>query len=129
MVTHDKLARLVKVNVLGYPHEQTLLLAILSLSLFAGCIQTGEGTAQDTIYQIQQAGLVWKTYDVWLTNDHPTESYSAIYCPEPDATALLTKIKAAVASKAKCTITYHNEMFVAPWRCNSNTIIDDIACE
>ena len=68
--------------------NKLLVLSIMSLSLFAGCIRTGDGVAHDTIYQIQQDGVIWKTYDVWLTNDHPTDHTNAIYCPEPGATAL-----------------------------------------
>jgi len=106
-----------------------LMLLLISPFLITGCWVTGRGTAQDTMYQIQYDGLIWKTYDVWLTNDHPTESHSAIYCPEVDNIELVKKIQEAVNSKSKCTIEYHNEFIIAPWRCSSDTIIDNIDCE
>lgn len=105
-----------------------LLFSSLALLLLAGCINTGTGTANDTIYQVQYDGLVWQTYDVWLTNDHPTERSNAIYCIEESNPELITQAKAALDSKQKCRIEYHNEFFVAPWRCNSDTIIDKMEC-
>ena len=101
---------------------------LILLFLTTGCLKTSEGKATDVVYQIQQEGVFWKTWDVWLMNDHPTEHYSAIYCPEPNNSELIKRLKTAVEAKQKCIISHHSELIVAPWRCNSDTLIDDIDC-
>lgn len=106
-----------------------LIVGILAMLLLTGCFRTGSGTAQDTVYQIQYGGVFWKTYDVWLTNDHPTDTYNAIYCPELYDEETIQALKDAVQSKKKCTIEYHNELIVAPWRCSSETMIDKVICD
>lgn len=59
------------------------ILAIIVISMFSGCIETGRGYSIDTIYGCELEGLVWKTWSCWLTNDHPSVgkdgSYTAIY--------------------------------------------------
>jgi predicted small secreted protein len=61
-----------------------LVASLLLVSLLpTGCIETGKGTAVDTIYDVSDNGIIWKTNIVYLTNDHPSKgkesSYSAIY--------------------------------------------------
>ncbi len=108
------------------------LIFILSLS---GCIETGKGTSTDTIYGIEYSGLIWKTYSIYLTNDHPSSGkdefsgYSAIYTVNVNNINLINKLKIAESSNKKMKIHYHNELIILPpWEYTSNAIaiIDDI---
>ena len=107
-----------------YALHTILLLMLLAL---ASCGRIGEGTSQDTIFQVQKSGLIWKTTEIWLTNEHQTETDSNAYCIEDPA--LQEIARAALRSKTKCTIEYHDEFIIAPWRCGADTVADDIYCE
>lgn len=103
-----------------------LLLAVLASS---GCINTGKGVSIDTLYGCENNGFVWKTYSCWLTNDHPTKDYSAIYTLDNTNTTLINKVIDAENSGKKVRVYYHNEaMIFPPWTYTSNAvaIIDDI---
>lgn len=107
-----------------------LILLIFAISIASsGCIETGKGVSTDTIYGIEYDGLIWKTYSVWLTNDHPTKEYSAIYTVSADDGVLVQKLQEAKASGKKVTIHYRNELFILPpWEYTSSAvaIIEDV---
>ena len=100
-----------------------ILTGILASS---GCIETGRGTSTDTLYGLEQDGLVWKTYSVWLTNDHPYTDHSAIYSIANGDTETLKKVQDAINNKKKVKILYRNELLYWPWEYSSGTIIYDI---
>lgn len=98
------------------------------LIAFSGCIETGKGYSIDTIYGIQENGLIWKTWDVWLTNDHPSQgsdgnSYSAIYSVPKQDTLLVEQIQLLSGSGKKVKVYYRNELLWYPWDYSSGTII------
>lgn len=100
-----------------------IILISLLLSLTSGCIETGKGVSVDTIYGIEYNGLIWKTYSVWLTNDHPTKEYSAIYTVNPNDKETINKLKEAYNSGKKVKILYRNELFIfPPWEYTGNAI-------
>ncbi len=66
-----------------------LIIFILSLSI-SGCIETGKGMSKDAVYGIENNGIIWKTWSVWLLNDHPTADYTAYYTPTTAAAALVS---------------------------------------
>ncbi len=111
-----------------------IILLVLSLSL-SGCIETGKGTSTDTIYGMEYNGLIWKTYSLYLTNDHPSDSgqsgssYSAIYTVSVYDNELIQKLRDAEASNKKAKISYHNELLIwPPWEYTSDAvaIIDNV---
>lgn len=111
-----------------------ILLLALSLSL-SGCIETGNGTSTDTIYGMEYNGLIYKTYSLYLTNDHPVpgkngeSGYTAIYTVSVNDKDLIQKLKDVEASGKKAKISYHNELWIwPPWEYTSDAvaIIDDV---
>jgi hypothetical protein len=107
-----------------------VILAVIVISMFSGCIETGKGYATDTVYGCELQGLVWKTWSCWLTNDHPSmgkdgSTYSAIYSLSKDDTALINQMDALASEKVKRTVRvyYRNEAWVWPWDYSSGTII------
>lgn len=101
-----------------------ILLMMLIVGIMAtgiGCIETGSGSSADTIYGVEQDALgVWK---VWLTNDHPTETYSAIYSMNKDDIETIEAVQAAYESGDKVKIYYKNVVSHYPWKHASNVII------
>jgi hypothetical protein len=106
-----------------------MILAVIAISLFSGCIETGKGYSTDTIYGCELDGLVWKTWSCWLTNDHPSlgkdSTYTAIYSLSKEDTALITQMQALTNEKQKriVKVYYRNELIVWPWDYSSGTII------
>ena len=106
--------------------KQTLLMMLIIgiIALGIGCIETGTGSSTDTIYGVEQDALgVWK---VWLTNDHPTESYTAIYSMDKDDTETIEAVQAAYESGDKVKIYYKNVASHYMWKHASNVIIYNV---
>lgn len=102
------------------------ILSILTLSI-SGCLETGKGTAVDTVYDVGLDGLVWKTYVVYLTNDHPSagktgSDYSAIYTVDKDNTEVIRRLEEARDNGRKVKIYYTNNMVYLPWEHHSNAV-------
>ena len=114
--------------------KSVLAVAILALLVLStsGCIVKGKGISKDTIYGIEEDGYVWKTWNVWLTNDHPsgkpgdTGYYSAIYSVSKDNKYLVEKIQELAGTNKTVIIYYENHMFVFPWEYSSDVVITDI---
>ena len=103
-----------------------ILICILIISSISGCIETGRGSSTDTLYGLEYDGLIWKTYSVYLTNDHPYEGHSAIYSIAKDDVETLKKVQSAIDNKTKVKVLYKNELLVYDWDYSSGTIIYDI---
>jgi len=99
----------------------TLLIAIVLGSLMSGCIEVGRSTVADTVYDVGEEGLVWKTVTVYLTNDHPSaggkglSGYSAKYTVDKDNNATLSLLNEALVNKRMVKIYYTTELFYLPW--------------
>jgi len=112
--------------------KEILVLILVLLLSISGCIVKGEGVSKDTIYGIEEDGIVWKTWSVWLTNDHPSgkpgESgyYSAIYSVSKDNKELVKKIQELAGTNKTVMVYYENHMFVLPWEYSSDVVIRDI---
>jgi len=108
-----------------------IILLVIALAS-SGCIETGKGQAKDQIHSIEEDGLIWKTWSVWLVNDHPTGTpgsdnyYSAIYSVEKNNTQLIEKLQAAAGTNQTYIIKYKNDAMVMPWDYSSGVIITDI---
>lgn len=98
-----------------------LIIGILSSGI--GCIETGTGSSVDTIQGIEHEGLLWKTWSVWLTNDHPTETYSAIYSVKNGDTEVLKALEVAHQTGNPVRVYYRNELIYMPWEYSSDVII------
>ena len=89
----------------------------------------GKGVQLTHYYGLEYSGVVWKTYSVWLTNDHPYEGHSAIYSIANGDTETLKKVQDAISSKKKVKVLYRNELLYYPWDYSSDTIIYDVIYE
>lgn len=99
------------------------VLLILGFVLSAGCIETGKGTSVDTLYGLENDGLIWKTWSVWLTNDHPYTDHSAIYSISNQNIALIEQIQNLSGTDKKVKVYYRNVVLYYPWDYSSDTII------
>ncbi len=108
--------------------KSVLIIILIGLIILvsSGCIETGRGSSVDTLYGLEYQGLIWKTYSVWLTNDHPYEGHSAIYSIAEYDTATLEQVQKAINNKQKVKVLYRNELWVWDWDYSSSTIIYDI---
>ena len=109
--------------------KSKIVIAVLILMIVlasSGCIETGRGSSTDTLYGLEYDGLIWKTYSVWLTNDHPYTDHSAIYSIANNDVQTLTKVQNAIANKTKVKVLYRNELLYWPWDYSSGTIIYDV---
>jgi hypothetical protein len=98
---------------------------ILIINALSGCIETGGGTVVDTVYDVGLDGIVWKTYIIYLTNDHPSKgqnSYSAIYTADKDNQDLIRFLENARDNQKKVKIYYKNNLFYLPWEHTSNAV-------
>jgi hypothetical protein len=108
-----------------------VILLVITLSS-SGCIETGKGKAKDQIHSIEEDGLVWKTWSVWLVNDHPCGSpgsdnyYSSIYSVDKENTDLIEKLKIAAGTDQVYIIEYTNHALYYPWEYNSGVFITNI---
>jgi hypothetical protein len=92
-----------------------LLLIIIGFGFFLfGCIETGEASVTDTVANVEHQGLVWKTTEMYLTNDHDT-----FYCLQDSK--LIEKAKKLSETKGKATIYYKINMFFFPWDCGGGS--------
>ena len=85
------------------------LVLLASVSLF-GCLQTGSGRVTDTIANTETQGLIWKTNDVYLTNDHDAD-----YCAKNENIYLQALNYSS--TKEKVTVNYDTYFFFFPWDC------------
>lgn len=105
--------------------KKYIILSLILVTLLAtsGCIETGKHSATDTIFSVGSEGLIWRTPVVYLTNDHPSGTYSAIYTVDPNNPSLIKKLEEAKTSGQKVTIAYRTEfLYFPPWQYTSNSI-------
>lgn len=102
------------------------ILIVMIILASSGCIETGRGSSTDTLYGLEYDGLIWKTWSVWLTNDHPYEDHSAIYSIANNDMETLKKVQDAINNKKKVKVLYRNELSYWPWEYSSGTVIYDI---
>jgi len=105
-------------------NKPLLIILLLGIAVISsGCIEIGTGSSTDTIYGIEHNGFIWKTYSVWLTNDHPTKDYSAIYTVSENDKATIEKLQKAYASHKTVKVYYRNELaYFPPWEYTSNAV-------
>ena len=98
---------------------------LFSMLLLSGCITTTvNGRHSGQITAIEQNGLIWKTWSVYVKSDI-SASQEDIYCVED--LNVVKKLQSASANREKVTLIYHDELIVAPWRCNEEIgIIDNV---
>lgn len=105
------------------------VLIIFVVSLSSGCIETGKGTSIDTVYGIEYTGLIWKTYTVYLTNDHPSAGkevgtgYSAKYTLDSRNTELIEFLEEASRNQKKIRVYYTNNVGYFPWEHTSDAVV------
>ena len=87
-------------------------IVLFGAMMFSGCVQTGSGKVTDTIANTERQGLIWKTNEVYLTNDH-----DAFYCARDPQ--IFEDAKNYSSTKAKITIEYDTYFYFMPWECGS----------
>lgn len=99
-------------------------------AVLTGALDT-TGQAKDSIHSVDQT-MFWNTWNVWLTNDHPTGQpgtdnyYSAIYSVKKSNTDLIAQIQAAAGTDQRYVIKYVNHYYVFPWDLSSDVEIISI---
>jgi hypothetical protein len=92
--------------------------------LLPGCGTTlTNGSHVGIVTAVEKSGVIWKTWDVYVKTD-ATSSQEDTYCVEDDD--VISTIRAANLTRKKVELIYHDEFFIAPWRCGSSPIIDSI---
>jgi len=100
-----------------------VLVLVIALSL-SGCIETlKNGRHSGQITAIEQNGLIWKTWDVYIKSDI-SSSQEDRYCVED--VSLIPQLDMLSKSRTKVTVLYRGEFFVAPWRCTGLEIITGV---
>jgi hypothetical protein len=88
-----------------------------------------DGVATDTIARISDAGLIWKTWRVQLTNDHPIATSSGTnqmqYGVEKNET-LLAKLQQYADSGERVKLYYRGKIWVWAWEFSDTEIIYDV---
>lgn len=109
--------------------NKIIIIGLIIVSLFAttGCIETGKESATDTIYSVGMDGLIWKTYVVYLSNDHPSagskdNEYSAVYTVDKDNTELIKFLEDARDNQRKVKVYYTNNVGYFPWEHTTNAV-------
>lgn len=101
-------------------------LMILGLVLLQGCVETGKGIATDSIADISLEGIVWKTWRVQLTNDHPICDGGSCdqqrYGVEKDPVLIQTLQNYAETGK-RVKIYYTSHLIRAPWDYSDDEVI------
>ena len=100
------------------------ILVLLSVALLSGCYTTTEnGKHSGQITALEKTGMFWKTWEVYIKSDI-SSSQEEQYCVEKES--LLPILEKVSKDKQRVTLEYHSEFLVAPWRCESFDIIDDV---
>lgn len=97
--------------------NKNFLLALLLTGLLSlGCIQQGKGKVTDTIANVETQGVVWKTTEVYLTNDH-----DAFYCILPSDTVNRELAERFAENKTKVRIEYDIYLATTPDQCGEGS--------
>lgn len=97
-------------------------LMILGLLALQGCVETGKGTATDSIADISFEGVVWKTWRVQLTNDHPVDGDPQRYGVEHDP-ELIQKLQHYAETGQRVKVRYSTHLIRAPWNYADDEVI------
>jgi hypothetical protein len=99
------------------------LLFIPFLFLLVGCGNMGSGTHTGYVTAIEKTGVIWKTGGVYFKTSMESTQEDH-YCVENND--LYKKLEEKSLNKENITIEFHEEFFVAPWRCDYTVVIDNI---
>lgn len=100
--------------------------ALLALIVLPGCgTVTEDGEDAGVITAVEKNGLIWKTWTVYQKSDAAATTADR-YCVEDDEIARV--LKEASQNKQRVSLKYHDELIVAPWRCNGEEagIVDGV---
>ncbi len=78
-------------------------------------LKAGQGRVSDTVANVENHGLIWKTNDLYLTNDH-----DAFYCIRDPA--LYAQAQMYAENRSKVRIEYDTFLWTWPWECSSQGI-------
>ena len=109
-------------NPRGEERMKLLLLLIGVLILSSGCIQTGSGVATDSIARIYYSGIVWHTWKVQLTNDHPIDGDQQVYGIENNV-ELVRDLQHYADTGERVKLYYTTNFVRAPWNYSDSEAI------
>jgi len=97
-----------------------LLLILPVVILLAGCGNVSNGSHTGYVTAIEKNGLIWKTGNAYFKTslESTQEDY---YCVEDED--VYKKLEEASREKRNITISFSEEIIVAPWRCGGSTVI------
>lgn len=110
----------------------TIAMLVVMVAM-AGCLETGTGTANGVITSVENDGVIWKTYTIYIKTDAASTKEES-YCIEPENHALAQQLRGYAANRTPVEISFTNEFAIGPWRCtgdgsgnsHSNTMITGV---
>lgn len=107
-----------------------IIVLISIVFLFSGCFNIsapGSGYATDSIARVSEAGYVWKTWRVELTNDHPISGVDGgiiwqRYGVEHD-NVLLSRLQTLAGSGKRVRLGYESRLFIWDWDYSDSDVI------
>ena len=114
---------------MGTVWDTLFLLVVLVVFIF-GCSLASlgipsEGTATDSIARVSEGGLIWKTWKVQLTNDHPIDGNPMQYGIEDNET-LREELQHYAETGERVKISYEGKLFVWGWEYSDNEVIYEV---
>lgn len=94
-------------------------------------VSSGYGDATDPIQGVQLSGMIWKTYEVYQTNDHglANSDWNGIFTVNKNDQKLIEQLQKASqtydknGNKQKVKIYYQQHRFVNPQEYSCRTVI------
>ncbi len=98
------------------------IIVLTSALLLSGCSLGKGGTHTGYITAVEQNGLIWKNYHVYVKTDR-TSSQEDSYCVLADERELAEQLRAFQKNKQNVTITYDtDDYFFSLGRCSGDRI-------
>lgn len=95
---------------------------ILGASCFTYSLKTGSGTHECTVYAMEDSGLIWKTWTVWVTYSGQMTTNEDTYTVYPDNPAMVEQLRTAMVCHQRVYIDYDYYPVHAPWIGADNVI-------
>lgn len=108
-----------------------VVILIVVVACCGGCFmsinhETGSGSHECTIYAMENSGLIWQTWQVWVVYDGQMVDGGDVFTFDPANTKLAEELHTAMICKQKVHITYDRLFIEAPWQYGSSDVITSV---
>lgn len=99
-----------------------ILLLVLATTLLSACTVGKNGSHTGYVTAVEQRGLIWKNYRVYVKTDR-SSSQEDVYCIQEDNDDLADKLKEFEKNKQQITVKYSRFVYLFPMaRCEGDVI-------